>query len=153
MLPIILLATVGLALGLAKGEAADWPQLLGPRADGTSTETGLLSAWPSAEQSSLGGSAVGARPEQLRPIRRLPLGQAERQTNGGQQDDGEHTRLACAFRRPAETGLGEPPRPARGPRALPSPSPGGRGQGRGRKQPTIYRGFVHDCFTISFFYE
>ncbi len=26
--------------------AEDWPQLLGPRADGTSTETGLLDKWP-----------------------------------------------------------------------------------------------------------
>ncbi|MBT4622726.1 MAG: PQQ-binding-like beta-propeller repeat protein, partial [Verrucomicrobia bacterium] len=46
MLPIILLA-IAVTLGLAKGVAADWPQLLGPRADGTSSETGLLSAWPS----------------------------------------------------------------------------------------------------------
>ena len=45
-LAIILLA-IAVTLGLAKGVAADWPQLLGPRADGTSSETGLLSAWPS----------------------------------------------------------------------------------------------------------
>ncbi|MEE2947817.1 MAG: PQQ-binding-like beta-propeller repeat protein [Verrucomicrobiota bacterium] len=35
------------ALGLAKGKAADWPHFLGPTSDGISTETGLLSAWPS----------------------------------------------------------------------------------------------------------
>ena len=44
---ILLLTVAGLALGLAKVEAADWPQFLGRSADGTSTETGLLSAWPS----------------------------------------------------------------------------------------------------------
>ncbi len=90
----------------------------------------------------------------LRPISRHPLGQAECDGNG-QQDDGEHTRLACAFRRPAETGLGEPPRPAREPHALPSPSPGGRG--RGGTQPTIFRGVetrqfrntVHAVFVIN----
>ena len=27
--------------------AADWPQWMGPKRDGTSTETGLLRAWPS----------------------------------------------------------------------------------------------------------
>ena len=43
---VLLLTVAGLALGLIRVEAADWPQLLGPRADGTSTETGLLTAWP-----------------------------------------------------------------------------------------------------------
>ncbi len=47
LLPVVLLTIAKLVLGLAKGAAADWPQLLGPRADGTSNEIGLLSAWPS----------------------------------------------------------------------------------------------------------
>ena len=41
------LIIIAVTLGLAKAVAADWQQLLGPRADGTSSETGLLSAWPS----------------------------------------------------------------------------------------------------------
>ena len=41
------LIIIAVTLGSAKAVAADWPQLLGPRADGTSSETGLLSAWPS----------------------------------------------------------------------------------------------------------
>ena len=45
---VLLLTVAGLALGLIRVEAADWPQLLGPRADGTSTETGLLAAWPNS---------------------------------------------------------------------------------------------------------
>jgi len=81
----------------------------------------------------------------LRPISRHPLGQAECDGNG-QQDDGEHTRLACAFRRSAETGLGEP-------QALTSPG----GRGRGGTQPTIFRcvgtgqfrNTVHAVFVIN----
>ena len=46
-------------LGLAKGGAADWPQLLGPRADGTSSETGLLSAWPSGGPKVLWKKQIG----------------------------------------------------------------------------------------------
>ena len=34
-------------LALVKADAADWPHFLGPTADGISTETGLISAWPS----------------------------------------------------------------------------------------------------------
>ena len=37
------LIIIAVTLGLAKAVAADWQQLLGPRADGTSSETGLLS--------------------------------------------------------------------------------------------------------------
>jgi len=33
-------------LPAADNSATDWPQFLGPRADGTSTETGLLDKWP-----------------------------------------------------------------------------------------------------------
>ena len=42
--PLLLLVA---ALSLARGQAADWPHFLGPTSDGISTETGLLSAWPS----------------------------------------------------------------------------------------------------------
>ena len=47
LFPVVLLTIAELVLGLPKGAAADWPQLLGPQANGTSPETGLLSAWPS----------------------------------------------------------------------------------------------------------
>ena len=42
---VLLLTFAGLALGLVRMDAADWPQFLGPHADGTSTETGLIAAW------------------------------------------------------------------------------------------------------------
>ncbi len=42
--PLLLLVA---ALSLTRGQAADWPNFLGPTSDGISTETGLLSAWPS----------------------------------------------------------------------------------------------------------
>jgi outer membrane protein assembly factor BamB len=41
--PLVALAAVGLALA---GVAADWPQFLGPKRDGTSAETGLRTDWP-----------------------------------------------------------------------------------------------------------
>ena len=34
------------AVSIATAYAADWPQYYGPRRDGTSTEKGLLRAWP-----------------------------------------------------------------------------------------------------------
>src|SRR5262245_6676601 len=34
------------AYAIAEGQAADWPQFLGPTANGISTETGLLDRWP-----------------------------------------------------------------------------------------------------------
>ncbi|HXG47401.1 MAG TPA: hypothetical protein VNO52_07250, partial [Methylomirabilota bacterium] len=39
-------ACVGMLLGLRPLSAEDWPRFLGPRADGTSLETGLLDRWP-----------------------------------------------------------------------------------------------------------
>ena len=43
--------------------------------------------WPSSEQPGLGGSAVGTRPEQLRPISRLHPDQAKRQPGDSQQQN------------------------------------------------------------------
>jgi len=40
------LALLGLALLIPEVQAEDWPQFLGPRANGTSLETGLLEQWP-----------------------------------------------------------------------------------------------------------
>ena len=53
------LTLIVLTLGLAKGHSADWPQLLGPRANGISTETGLLSAWPSGGPKVLWKKPIG----------------------------------------------------------------------------------------------
>jgi outer membrane protein assembly factor BamB len=50
------------ALGLI-GQAAhsdDWPRFLGPRGDGTSTETGLAETWPANGPPKLWSKAVGA---------------------------------------------------------------------------------------------
>jgi outer membrane protein assembly factor BamB len=44
---------------LDKGQAADWPQLLGPRSNGISPETGLLSAWPSGGPKVLWKKEIG----------------------------------------------------------------------------------------------
>ena len=45
--------------GLAKADAADWPHFLGPTADGISTETGLISAWPSGGAKVLWKKQIG----------------------------------------------------------------------------------------------
>jgi outer membrane protein assembly factor BamB len=42
----ILLSCAAIALSAAENPGEDWPQFLGPRANGTSTETGLLDKWP-----------------------------------------------------------------------------------------------------------
>ena len=54
--PLLLLVA---ALGLARGQAADWPHFLGPTSDGISTETGLLSAWPSSGPKVLWKKQIG----------------------------------------------------------------------------------------------
>ena len=54
--PLLLLVA---ALGLARGQAADWPHFLGPTSDGISTETGLLSAWPSGGPKVLWKKQIG----------------------------------------------------------------------------------------------
>ena len=59
MRPVTTFTFVVAALGLAQGVAADWPQLLGPRANGTSSETGLLSAWPSGGPKVLWKKPIG----------------------------------------------------------------------------------------------
>jgi outer membrane protein assembly factor BamB len=43
-----LLALAVLLVGLSFTSAADWPQYLGPKRDGSSPETGLLTGWPAA---------------------------------------------------------------------------------------------------------
>ncbi|MSR67134.1 MAG: hypothetical protein EXS24_07160, partial [Pedosphaera sp.] len=43
LLPALLLSALPL---MAATNSVDWPQFLGPRADGTSTETGLIDKWP-----------------------------------------------------------------------------------------------------------
>src|SRR3954468_11109909 len=42
------LLTVWAVLSCTSAWAADWPQLLGPNRDGTTSETGLLKEWPAA---------------------------------------------------------------------------------------------------------
>jgi len=59
MRPVTTFTFVVAALGLTQGVAADWPQLLGPRANGTSSETGLLSAWPSGGPKVLWKKPIG----------------------------------------------------------------------------------------------
>ena len=54
--PLLLLVA---ALGLTRGQAADWPHFLGPTSDGISTETGLLSAWPSGGPKVLWKKQIG----------------------------------------------------------------------------------------------
>ena len=54
--PLLLLVA---ALGLTRGQAADWPHFLGPTSDGISTETGLLSAWPSGGPKVLWKKKIG----------------------------------------------------------------------------------------------
>ena len=54
--PLLLLVA---ALGLARGQAADWPHFLGPTSDGISTETGLISAWPSGGPKVLWKKQIG----------------------------------------------------------------------------------------------
>jgi len=53
------LTLVVVTLGSTKSQAADWPQLLGPRANGISSETGLISAWPSGGPKVLWKKEVG----------------------------------------------------------------------------------------------
>jgi outer membrane protein assembly factor BamB len=43
---LLLQLMVASTLGLCAWAVEDWPQFLGPRANGTSTETGLLDKWP-----------------------------------------------------------------------------------------------------------
>ena len=54
--PLLLLVA---ALGLTRGQAADWPHFLGPTSDGISNETGLLSAWPSGGPKVLWKKQIG----------------------------------------------------------------------------------------------
>jgi outer membrane protein assembly factor BamB len=53
-------AVAVLGLGLASDAAsADWPQFRGPRRDGTSTETGLITTWPAEGPSVRWRTALG----------------------------------------------------------------------------------------------
>lgn len=45
-LTLVILVGIVCPLGAVAAPGEDWPQFLGPRADGSSTETGLLDTWP-----------------------------------------------------------------------------------------------------------
>lgn len=47
LLATVLFSVPGLSAGALHGEDFSWPQLLGPRRNGISAETGLLDSWPS----------------------------------------------------------------------------------------------------------
>jgi len=50
----------GLAGFAAENVGEDWPQFLGPRANGTSLETGLLEKWPKEGPPMLWEKAIGS---------------------------------------------------------------------------------------------
>jgi len=54
-----MIALLAAALGLADGKATDWPHFLGPTSDGISTETGLITAWPSSGPKVLWKKEIG----------------------------------------------------------------------------------------------
>ena len=58
-LPLLSALAIALAVFPAAGQAEDWPRFLGPRGDGTSTETGLLDKWPAGGPPLVWDKAVG----------------------------------------------------------------------------------------------
>src|ERR1700679_2717108 len=57
--PAVILLTAALALSAGAESGEDWPRLLGPRANGVSSETNLLNQWPSNGPPVLWEKAIG----------------------------------------------------------------------------------------------